>query len=103
MRQVATVAGAVIVVVGVALGAFFGERASVQTSHQKLSLRKTVTSTSVDVYEPLIGNGIASGIKVASTVRGYCWTDSLAVTRQDASRCLSRTRFTIRVSQIHLI
>lgn len=89
MRQVAIVVGAVIILVGVALGAFFGGRASVQTSHEKSSPRTTVTSTSVVVYEPFISNGVASGIEVASTVRGYCWTDSLAVARQDAYRCLS--------------
>jgi hypothetical protein len=43
--------------------------------------------TSMHLYAPFNGGGIAKGIRIARTVRGYCWTSSLADSRDDAFRC----------------
>ena len=43
--------------------------------------------TRVVVFEPWTRGGLAGGIEVAATVRGYCWVTSLASPRPDAYRC----------------
>ena len=46
-------------------------------------------STQVTVYEPWAPQGLAQGIRPASTVRGYCWESSLGSIRSDAFRCMT--------------
>jgi hypothetical protein len=43
--------------------------------------------TTIHLYAPFNGAGIAAGVKVTSLGRGYCWENSLADGRQDAFRC----------------
>ena len=45
-------------------------------------------ATSIHLYAPFNGDAVASGIRIAKTVRGYCWTISLSDWRSDAYRCL---------------
>jgi hypothetical protein len=47
-----------------------------------------VTHTHASVYAPFAASGKAAG-RVTSTVRGHCWTGSLAVDHEGAWRCLS--------------
>lgn len=46
------------------------------------------THTKASVYTPFASSGTPT-VHVASTVRGHCWTGSLAAARSDAWRCLS--------------
>jgi hypothetical protein len=43
--------------------------------------------TSVHLYAPFSGGGLANGIRVQRSARGYCWTSSGADARPDAWRC----------------
>ena len=43
--------------------------------------------TRVVVFEPWTRAGLARDIRLAATVRGYCWVSSLASPRRDAYRC----------------
>jgi hypothetical protein len=43
--------------------------------------------TSVHLYSPFSGGSPAAGIRIGKTARGYCWTSSLADSREDAFRC----------------
>jgi hypothetical protein len=45
------------------------------------------TATTVHLYAPFNGGGIASGVQVARSASGYCWTSSGADARDDAFRC----------------
>jgi hypothetical protein len=45
------------------------------------------TATTVHLYSPFNGGGIASGVQVARSASGYCWTNSGADARNDAYRC----------------
>jgi hypothetical protein len=47
----------------------------------------TLTKTTVHLYTPYNGAGIAKGVRISKTVRGYCWTSSLSDGRSDAFRC----------------
>jgi putative ABC transport system ATP-binding protein len=51
------------------------------------SLPVKPTTTQVIVYEPWAANGLAKGIRAASAVSGYCWSQSLGTVRPDAYRC----------------
>jgi len=44
--------------------------------------------TRVVVFEPWTRAGLARGIRVAATVRGYCWSTAIAAPRRGAFRCL---------------
>jgi hypothetical protein len=44
--------------------------------------------TRVVVFEPWTRAGLARGIRVAATVRGYCWGTSIATPRPGAYRCV---------------
>jgi hypothetical protein len=46
-----------------------------------------ITGTSIDLYAPFDGGGVASAIRIEKTARGYCWTTSIADARADAFRC----------------
>ena len=46
------------------------------------------TATTANVYEPFSVTG-SPQVRVTQTVRGHCWTGSLASPRRDAWRCLS--------------
>jgi hypothetical protein len=39
------------------------------------------------LYAPFNGAGIAAGVKITGSGRGYCWENSLADARADAFRC----------------
>lgn len=43
--------------------------------------------TSIDLYTPFNGYGVAAGIRVLRSVSGYCWTTSSSDARGDAYRC----------------
>jgi hypothetical protein len=45
------------------------------------------TVTTVHLYAPFNGGGIAADISVARTASGYCWTTSGSDVREDAFRC----------------
>lgn len=44
--------------------------------------------TKLTIYEPFTSSG-APSVRVTSTIRGHCWTGSLATRRGDAWRCMS--------------
>jgi hypothetical protein len=44
--------------------------------------------TRVIVFEPWTRAGLARGIRVAGTVRGYCWGTAIAAPRPGAYRCM---------------
>src|ERR1017187_1165279 len=44
--------------------------------------------TELSVYEPFSASGTPT-VRVTNTVRGHCWTGSLAAAREDAWRCMS--------------
>lgn len=46
--------------------------------------------TTIHLYAPFNGGGIASGVKIARSASGYCWTTSSADPRGDAYRCFVR-------------
>jgi hypothetical protein len=50
------------------------------------------TPTSARVYRPFASSGKAA-IRVTKTVRGYCWTNSIATDRIDAWRCFGGGSF----------
>jgi hypothetical protein len=43
--------------------------------------------TSIHLYAPFSGSGSASGLRIARTASGYCWTTSDTDARADAWRC----------------
>src|SRR3954471_7285830 len=45
------------------------------------------TATTIQLYAPFNGGGIASGVQIARSASGYCWTNSGADARSDAYRC----------------
>jgi len=47
----------------------------------------SLTVTTVHLYTPYNGVGLAKGVRISKTVRGYCWTSSLSDARSDAFRC----------------
>jgi hypothetical protein len=47
--------------------------------------------TRVVVFEPWTRAGLARGIRVAATVRGYCWGTAMAAPRPDAYRCMEHS------------
>ena len=49
---------------------------------------KTKTET---VYPWTSAGKLKAGLKVAGTVEGTCWTSSLAVSSNDAYRCMSKS------------
>jgi hypothetical protein len=46
-----------------------------------------IAATSAHLYSPLEGGRLATGVRVAKSARGYCWTASDADPRPDAWRC----------------
>jgi hypothetical protein len=44
-------------------------------------------ATTIHLYAPFNGGGIAAGVRIARSASGYCWTSSLADARGDAYRC----------------
>jgi len=48
------------------------------------------TKTKIETVYPWISNGkLKAGLKVAGTVRGTCWTSSIAVSSSNAYRCMT--------------
>jgi hypothetical protein len=45
------------------------------------------SGTSIHLYAPFNGSGIARGVRIARTASGYCWTTSDTDARADAWRC----------------
>jgi hypothetical protein len=48
---------------------------------------ESTAGTSIHLYAPFNGAGVASGIHIRKTTSGYCWTTSIADPRGDAFRC----------------
>src|SRR5947207_50730 len=44
-------------------------------------------ATTIHLYAPFNGGGIASNVQIARSASGYCWTSSGADARDDAFRC----------------
>src|SRR6266404_6004163 len=44
-------------------------------------------ATTIHLYAPFNGGGMAAGVQIARTASGYCWIGSLADVRGDAFRC----------------
>ncbi len=74
LRAVALSLAALLVIAGSASGA---DRPS---KHGRVA-------TTIHLYAPFNGGGIASGVRVAKSASGYCWENSLADNRADAFRC----------------
>ena len=45
------------------------------------------SGTSIHLYAPFNGSGVARGVRVAKSASGYCWTTSNTDARADAWRC----------------
>jgi hypothetical protein len=104
-----------LVAVGVAIGAFFGGRASVSQTVLRTrpsassSITPTTTQsikrTTIDVFAPWTeGDKLSPGIKVTGHLTdGSCWTSSIADSADNAAwRCMSPGVFDGRsVSEIH--
>jgi hypothetical protein len=43
--------------------------------------------TSLHLYSPFAGSGLAAGVRVSKTAAGYCWTSSSSTAQLDAYRC----------------
>lgn len=50
-------------------------------------ISRSRAATTIHLYAPFNGGGIASGVRIAKTASGYCWTTSGVDARGDAFRC----------------
>ena len=55
-----------------------------------LASHRIVKTTKHFVFEPWSAAGLSKSIKVAATVKGYCWAQSINSNRPDAYRCFGR-------------
>ena len=75
-----------LIVLTVAIASTLGS-AHVGSSSTTLDPFQATSRTSLHLYAPFDGGSVAPGIRVARSVRGYCWTSSIGDERSDAYRC----------------
>jgi hypothetical protein len=77
-----------LLVICVLAGCGSGDHKAASTAQQQTSTATVATQrTTSHLFAPFNGGGVAAGVNVGKTAKGYCWTGSAADSRPDAWRC----------------